>query len=232
MARKKKTQVVKKSKRAYDYDDKIAILRWFDEHNMSVDLTCKEFGIARSTVFKWKNEYWDDMKYAVESGVVTKQQVKEKQEVAGILPAAEIKKIDHVKRKAVTTVEKALDIILFKLEREKAFMEIDDTQMGKIRIQELSKLIEITLGYFVPKAVTEPEGMNTTMEQKYSRVTQYIQNNFLQQKNIENGRSKENPAAGNGRLVTILPGNDGAGDGDSESTVQKQGVETGAGEGP
>ena len=80
----------------------------------------------------------------------------------------------------------------------------------KQRLDYLLRLME----YIVPKPKSiEPEDEKPmTWEEKYSRITEYIENNFSYDKDSCNTEMPE----GNGRLVTIIPGSQDKGKGENE----------------
>jgi len=221
MAKKKKRTWKQKSdvKPTYTYDERIAILRFWDDHDMDAELTMSRFNVGRSTLFLWKKKFWQDMLDAKGGNIANAKQANEERKTSAIVPVAEQKKIDTVKRKATNATEQIFDLILFKLERETEFMQENPDKFGNIKVHELSKLLDVAASFVLPKATPEPDKGLDTMEKKYSRITQYIQNNF---KFNENG-NKTNPAKGNGSLVTIHPrsGNQGGSNGHSESQVQE-----------
>ena len=203
-------------KPSYTYDDKLAILRYWEDNNMDAEMTMARFNVGRSTLFIWKKKYWEDMLDMKDAKLINSEQAEKEKETSVLMPVVKQKRINELHRKASTVTEQLLELVLLKLEREIDYMTDNPEQMGKIKIQEISKLLEVAASFVLPKATqTEQEGAFSTMEQKYSRITQYIQNNFLQ-----NG-SKKNTTNGNGRLVTITPGSKGEGDGDNEPEIQE-----------
>ena len=80
----------------------------------------------------------------------------------------------------------------------------------KQRLDYLLRLME----YLVPKpkSIESEDEKPMTWEEKYSRITEYIENNFSYDKD---SRNTEMPK-GNGRLVTIIPGSQDKGKGENE----------------
>ena len=210
-----------KKTKVYSYDEKLEILRYWYENKMDIEQTMNRWKVGRSTLFKWKRTLWDDMKDMDNTGIKNAEDAQQKKE-STIAPVVDNKKKSGVVRKATTATEQILDLILFKLEREVDFMKDNPEDFGNIKIHELSKLLDVTASYIIPKATGEDkEGLASTSE-KYSRITQYIQNNFLNKEKKEYG-SKKDSTQRHERLVTVIPGSrdEGDGDGHSKSEVQE-----------
>lgn len=221
MKRKKHTKAPEKQKPVYNYDDRIAILRYWDDHDMDVEMTMGRFNVARSTLFLWKKKFWDEMMEMKDAKLTGVEDAEREKQASVIVPVVNQKKIDKVKTKATTATEQIFDLILFKLEREMEFMKKNPEKFGNIKIFELSKLLDIAASYVIPKATkAEEQGAFANMDKKYSQLTQYIQNNFLA--NTQDDGKKKDTVKGNGRFLTIYPaGTGGGGDGDNEPPIQE-----------
>lgn len=224
--RKKRTDKTKQNvKPTYSFDDRLAILRWWDDHNLDVEMTMARFNVGRSTLFLWKKKFWEDMLEMKDAKLIDKDDAEQEKQSSAIVPVVKQKKIDRVKSKATTATEQIFDLILFKLERETKFMQKNEDKFGNIKIHELSKLLDVAASYVLPKATaSEQEGAFSTMEEKYSQITNYIQNNFLSKNdNTDTHGSKEITTKGNGRLVTVIPGNGSQGGSDGDNELEAEG---------
>lgn len=202
MARKRK-----RIKNVYSVDERLIILKYWKDHNLDTNKTLQRYDISRGTLYNWKVKHWEELERMEEAGVETIKQAADIVHISTIDKSIDVQYEKKLQIKAINASEQIMDLIIFKVERDRRKMMDDEKHMGSIKVAELSKLLDISLSYVLPKASTKgDDDESNKFGRVYNRFTQIINNQLGNIDNTTNNGTKTNSAGGAKSWATFTPG--------------------------
>lgn len=185
----------------YSDEFKLKVLEFFDETGEDIIKTLDRFSISRSSFYAWKHRHWDtylEIKEKNLKKVVTNAETKIKS--TPLIQIVRQERSDGLHRKASHATDKIIELAIKKVERELKFMEDNPDKKGNMSVNELAKLLDVVGSYVIPKATNKTaEADGSSMTDKYSRITNFIQNNF----NLKDNADSDSKNGGDG-LIKVL----------------------------
>ena len=166
-------------------DQKLGILKDYDQMQRKVNKVCEKWGIANSTLYAIKRQYWGIYE-------TTKETMNNRDKIATLNTMAidTSRKSAMIEKKAVLVLDKVLDLMEYKLGIEEQRVRGEIITDEKVSVNDLTNFFKTAAPYFLKIQegnVNDP----AILQRKHSFIT-----NILNQQIINNHDRKSNNQQG------------------------------------
>lgn len=156
-------------------EQKLQIMREYDESNHNASMICKKWGISSRSLYNYKNQMWAIYE-------TTKETMNNPERIATLntVKVDNSRKMALLERKSASVIEKVLNLMEFKLDLEEQRLQHKDkdepnpVKESPITVSDLTRFFQAAAPYFFRPLQTDEGGAGKTIMKTHSYITNIL----------------------------------------------------------